>query len=83
MGAKRINILLQFLWEAIIITFLGAVFGVIFGIVLSWLIAIVANAQGFPWRFVILPSSLLLASSVAVLTDFGGRDEALFYRRGF
>ena len=67
MGAKRINILLQFLWEAIIITFLGAVFGVIFGIVLSWLIAIVANAQGFPWRFVILPSSLLLASSVAGL----------------
>jgi len=65
-GATSHNILLQFLWEAIIVTFLGALVGVAFGILLSWLVAIVANSQGFDWQFVVLPSSLILSCGVAI-----------------
>lgn len=64
-GASRADILFQFLWEAIIITFLGAIVGVGFGIFLSWVVAIGAQSQGLSWRFIVLPSSLLLASGVS------------------
>lgn len=65
-GASNQSIMLQFLWEAIVVTLLGALLGVVFGISLSWLVSVVANSQGFPWRFVILPSSLFLACGVAI-----------------
>jgi len=64
-GAKSSAILTQFLWEAILITLLGAVLGIVFGIALAWLVAVIATSQNFAWKFVILPSSLLLASGVA------------------
>lgn len=65
-GANKGNILSQFLWEAIVVTLLGAIFGIIFGVALSWLVAVAAGSQGFPWKFVILPQSLLLACGVAI-----------------
>ncbi|MCL5794956.1 MAG: FtsX-like permease family protein [Patescibacteria group bacterium] len=64
-GAKRKDILSQFMWEAIFMTLIGAVVGVIFGVGISYLVAVVANSQGFAWQFVILPSSLILACGVA------------------
>ena len=64
-GAKSSAILTQFLWEAILITLLGAVLGIVFGIALAWLVAVIATSQNFAWRFVVMPSSLLLASGVA------------------
>ena len=64
-GAKSSAILTQFLWEAILITLLGAVLGIVFGIALAWLVAVIATSQNFAWRFVVMPSSLLLAAGVA------------------
>ncbi|OGY46046.1 MAG: hypothetical protein A2744_03985 [Candidatus Buchananbacteria bacterium RIFCSPHIGHO2_01_FULL_44_11] len=66
-GANSKNILAQFLWEAIIITLLGALFGIVVGILMSALVAIVANSQGFPWRFVVTPFSLFLSCGVAIV----------------
>lgn len=65
-GASKSDILTQFLWEAIVVTFLGAILGIITGIILSAVISIAARSQGLDIKFIILPSSLLLASGVSV-----------------
>ncbi|OGY46363.1 MAG: hypothetical protein A3J65_02780 [Candidatus Buchananbacteria bacterium RIFCSPHIGHO2_02_FULL_45_11b] len=62
-GATNRNILWQFLWEAIIITLLGAIIGLILGIGLSFLIAVVATAQGIGLSFVINVNSIFLAGA--------------------
>src|SRR3989338_5346128 len=64
-GAKSSAILTQFLWEAILITLLGAVLGIVFGIALAWLVAVIATSQNFAWRFVVMPSSRRVASGGA------------------
>ena len=65
-GATNHNILWQFLWEAIVITFFGAIIGFIIGVGLSFLVSIVATSQGIGWRFIIAPSSIVLAISVSL-----------------
>ena len=65
-GASGSDILWQFLWEAVVVTFLGAVVGMILGIELSHLITVIAATQNFTWEFVIVPSSLVLSSLVAI-----------------
>ncbi len=50
-GANYNAIMVQFLVEAVLITMVGAVLGIIAGIFLSWLIAVGANAAGFHWVF--------------------------------
>lgn len=65
-GASRSDILTQFLWEAVVVTFLGAIIGIITGILLSAIISLAARSQGLNLKFIILPSSLLLASGVSI-----------------
>lgn len=65
-GATRSNILWQFLWEAVFITFIGGVFGIVLGIGISYLVAIIAATQGFEWRFVIKLSALFLAAGFCI-----------------
>ena len=65
-GATYSNILWQFLWEAITVTFLGAIIGFLWGIILSFLIAFGATSQGIGWKFVISPVSVVLAIGVSL-----------------
>jgi len=65
-GASGSDILWQFLWEAVVVTFLGAVVGMMLGIELSHLITLIAASQNFAWEFIIVPSSLVLSSLVAI-----------------
>lgn len=65
-GASRSDILTQFLWEAVVVTFLGAIIGIITGILLSAIISLAARSQGLNLKFIILPSSLFLASGVSI-----------------
>ena len=60
-GATNTNILWQFLWEAMVITFFGALIGFLFGVGLSFLIAFGASALGFSWAFVVSPNAVILA----------------------
>ncbi len=66
-GAKYNDILWQFLSEAIIITLIGGVIGIILGILISWLASIAARAQGLNWNFVIFWPGIVLAVSVSVV----------------
>lgn len=61
LGAKKRDIITQFLTESIILTFSGGIIGVILGIVTSFAIS---NFVNFP--FVISPGSILLAFAVSV-----------------
>jgi len=65
-GATSVNILWQFLWEAIVITFFGAIIGFIIGVGLSFLISVGASSYGIGWKFVIAPESIILSISVSL-----------------
>lgn len=50
-GAKYSDIMLQFIFESILITIIGGIVGVVVGVLLSFLISFGANAYGLDWRF--------------------------------
>jgi len=67
LGAKNHDILNQFLTEAVIITFLGGIVGIILGVFLTWLISFVAKTfLNFDWQFYFSFLYLLLASGISI-----------------
>lgn len=66
-GAKNRSILGQFLLESVIMTFVGGFIGMIFGAILSLIIAAAVNFLGYHWELIITPFSVVLSISVAVL----------------
>jgi putative ABC transport system permease protein len=66
-GASPYQIRNQFLWEAIFLTFSGGLVGIILGILISFLTAVIANSQGLSWPFVVKPGALLIAVFVSSL----------------
>lgn len=61
LGARRSDILRQFLVEAIVITGVGGVIGVIFGVLVSLMISVVVQSLGYSWDYIITPDSVLYA----------------------
>jgi putative ABC transport system permease protein len=53
LGAKNSNILQEFLVEAVVVTLLGGVIGILFGAFLTWILTTVAVANGLAWTFVL------------------------------
>lgn len=66
LGAKNKNILSQFLAEAIVVTLSGGVVGVIFGVLISFLVAVVAQQLGYEWNLIISYKAILLACSISI-----------------
>lgn len=60
-GAKRKDILWQFLFEAGILTFLGGVFGVVAGALVAFLVYYVAVSFGIAWTYAVSPLSVILS----------------------
>jgi putative ABC transport system permease protein len=52
-GAKYSDIMQQFLVESVLITIVGGVIGIFFGVLVSYLISFAANYSGIDWTFVI------------------------------
>jgi len=66
-GAKKNDVLWQFLLEAIFLTFSGGVLGVIVGFVLSYFVYCVATNYGLNWSFSVSISSIILALSFSTI----------------
>jgi macrolide transport system ATP-binding/permease protein len=66
-GARTRNILQQFLTEAVVVSGLGGVIGVVGGVV----VALVISAFGMPIEFTVLPIAMAFAVSVATGLVFG------------
>jgi putative ABC transport system permease protein len=60
-GARRIDIVRQFLLESILISIGGGVAGILFGYLLSWLIAKTAD-----WKTIVTSASIVIAFGVSV-----------------
>jgi putative ABC transport system permease protein len=68
LGATSHQIRNQFLVEAVLLTSVGGILGIIVGIIISYLIAIGARYSGYDWAFVISPLAIILAVFVSTLT---------------
>jgi len=64
-GATGKNVQNQFLVEAIMVTLLGGIAGIIIGFLISGLIALIANYLGYHWQFVITFLSIFLGLVVS------------------
>ncbi|MBP9761381.1 MAG: ABC transporter permease, partial [Candidatus Magasanikbacteria bacterium] len=60
-GARDKDILYQFLTEAVCLTLLGGIGGIILGIGISYLVALIASVIGFDWQFEVSIFSVLLS----------------------
>ncbi len=67
-GATNGMIMKQFLLEAGTLTSIGGLIGIIFGILVSYLMALLMRYMGFDWDFVISLTSVVLAVGVSILT---------------
>jgi putative ABC transport system permease protein len=67
LGAKGVDIRNEFLAEAALITLLGGIAGIFFGVVFSWLVSLAANSYGFFWIFKVPVSSIILGVGVSLI----------------
>ncbi len=65
-GAKRKDVLFQFLLESAAMTLLGGLAGIILGILISAAIAAGVNYFGYDWKFIITPLSVFSSTLMAV-----------------
>jgi len=66
LGAKRKDILIQFLIESSTITLIGGILGIIVGILFALAITIGVNLFGYEWEFIITPFSIFISFFMAV-----------------
>jgi len=66
-GASNKNILWQFLWEAIFLTFLGGLIGVMLGTLFSFVGALAAKSAGFNLGLTFSPVGFILGTGFSVL----------------
>ncbi|KKU39294.1 MAG: ABC transporter, permease protein [Parcubacteria group bacterium GW2011_GWA2_46_39] len=66
-GARRRDILNQFLIETLIITGVASIIGILGGSTVSALIAAVAKSLGYAWSFIVSPTSIIVAVGVGGL----------------
>jgi putative ABC transport system permease protein len=65
-GAKTRDVLFQFLLESASVAFFGGVIGIIFGIVVSFIVAKAVQLFGYNWPFFISLSSIIVAVVVSI-----------------
>lgn len=66
-GATRKQVLRQFLMEAVLVTMLGGITGIVIGVSVSYLISVAAGVLGFAWKFVVPAYSVILSVGFSVL----------------
>lgn len=65
-GANQSDVVKQFLFESIIMTGIGGVLGILFGIGVAFVVSILAQHFGYEWVFLVPPSSVIIGFLVSV-----------------
>jgi putative ABC transport system permease protein len=66
-GATNSNIMWQFLWEAVFLTFIGGLIGVILGTLMTFVSMMAASYMGFDFGNIIQPSGIILGVVFSVI----------------
>jgi putative ABC transport system permease protein len=66
-GARPHHVILQFLIESSFITLLGGFIGILFGILLSFIAALIIPKLGYDWQFLVPLSSVLIGFFVSLI----------------
>ncbi len=66
-GARNRDVLLQFLIESIVVTLIGGAIGIVLGGIVSFIVAQIAQSQGFLWEFVLSWQSIALSVGFSVV----------------
>ncbi|MDD2680959.1 MAG: ABC transporter permease [Patescibacteria group bacterium] len=61
LGATNSQVLSQFLFEAIALTLIGGIIGLISGVALAYLVALIVRSLGYRWDFVVSAFSIIIA----------------------
>jgi putative ABC transport system permease protein len=65
-GAKNRDITTQFLVESIMITFFGGALGIILGVLISYIVARVAQNYGYDWDFIVSLPAIIVGCVISV-----------------
>lgn len=66
-GARPMHIITQFLIESSVITLVGGIIGIVFGILMAYLAALIIPRFGYTWEFLIPPASLVIGFMVSLV----------------
>lgn len=66
-GAKNYHIVLQFLIESIVITFISGLIGILIGLFILFMASKIINFLGFEWNMIISVSSISVACLVSII----------------
>jgi len=84
LGAQKQDILKQFLIEAIAITGVGGIIGILIGIIFSFIISIIIQQLGYSWDFIVTPDSVIYASlaitTIGITFGYAPAKKAASYR---
>lgn len=67
LGARNKDILFEFLIEAIILTLLGGIVGILCGALFSYIVSILATNFGFSWKFIVPFYGIVLSVSISMI----------------
>jgi len=65
LGASNADILYEFLIEAVLVTLLGGVIGILWGSLMAFVVSLIANQIGLAWAFTVPISGILLGLGVS------------------
>jgi putative ABC transport system permease protein len=65
LGAKPSDILKEFLIEAVLVTLIGGVMGILFGSFLGWIVSVIAKSANLAWTFAVPFYAISIAVGVS------------------
>jgi len=71
LGATQTDILKEFLIEAVLVTVIGGLAGILFGAFLGWVVSLVAQAYNFSWAFSVPFYAIVLGVGVSAIIGIG------------